>query len=138
MPVHESKILDVTDGTWESPCYRPCTATKAMNYLWVFFFSKYGFQITGATISEGKWESVNTTRIRITLAQKVTITRSFYPPLSLSKLLPEIGGALGLWLGLGLVQLFSHGIDILSYLQKLTVNQKKNSKMSEMEEDFPC
>ena len=59
---------------------------------------------------------MNYSSIRITFEEKVVITRSFYPSVDFPQLLPNIGGALGLWLGLGVVQLVSYGIDLIDFL----------------------
>ena len=41
----------------------------------------------------------------MTFDQTVEISESYYPPPSLTRLLVELGGSLGLWLGVGIIQL---------------------------------
>ena len=57
--------------------------------------------------------------VAITLDQTVPITESFYPDFSLSKLFTEMGGALGLWLGVGAVQFCLYASELVSYLRKI-------------------
>ena len=49
----------------------------------------------------------------------VEITEYKYADLDFAKLCAEIGGALGLWLGLGIIQLFHEGLDIVGSLKQL-------------------
>ena len=52
--------------------------------------------------------------VDITLDQTVTITESFYPGLSVTKLISSLGGSLGFWLGLGIIQLCQAALDTLA------------------------
>ena len=45
------------------------------------------------------------TKIQLTFDQTVTITESFYPGISPTKIFSDLGGSLGLWLGVGAIQL---------------------------------
>ena len=50
--------------------------------------------------------------IVLTMNQEVTITESFIPEFSISSFFADIGGSLGLWLGVGAVQLLSSGLGL--------------------------
>ena len=47
----------------------------------------------------------------------VKITEYKYASLNFTKLCAEIGGALGLWLGLGIIQLFQEGLGLVRKVQ---------------------
>ena len=49
----------------------------------------------------------------ITLDQMVTVTESRYPEMSFTKLLSEIGGSLGIWLGMGIIQLCVMAVNLV-------------------------
>ena len=97
---------DLVDGTMESDCYRPCLTTKTV----------------GALISK-KNEERNFTTFDFTFDQKVIITESFYPIFSFTNLLTSLGGAMGLWLGVSVVQIFSYSVTVASAF-KLSILKK--------------
>ena len=49
----------------------------------------------------------------------VEITEYKYASLNFTKLCAEIGGALGLWLGLGIIQLFQEGLGVVRRIQQM-------------------
>ena len=49
----------------------------------------------------------------ITLDQVVTVTESNYPKMSFTKFFSDIGGSLGLWLGMGIIQLCVIAVNLL-------------------------
>ena len=51
----------------------------------------------------------------------VEITEYKYASLNFTKLCAEIGGALGLWLGLGIIQLFHEGLGLAKRLQQIFI-----------------
>ena len=84
MPVNYE---DLFDGTVVSPCPLPCTST----------------QISGAQIST-RYISANYSTFDLTFSQMVTINISEYPSFDWTMFLSELGGAMGLWFGLGVAQ----------------------------------
>ena len=50
--------------------------------------------------------------------QVVNIQESIFPPPSLSTLLADLGGCLGLWLGVGIVQLCINGLNLIKFLKE--------------------
>ena len=51
--------------------------------------------------------------IGFTINPEVTITESYIPEFSVSTFFADLGGSLGLWLGVGAVQLLSMGVTLL-------------------------
>ena len=71
-------------------------------------------QILGAQLSYQSQE--NETTFDLTMDQEVTVTESFYPPFSPLTFFTVMGGALGLWLGVGVVQVVSYVASAASWL----------------------
>ena len=46
----------------------------------------------------------------MTFDETVMVTESFYKPLSRSELFSALGGALGLWIGVGMMQIIEHAL----------------------------
>lgn len=101
-----SMIYDFFDGTFATPCFLPCLTT----------------QVKGALVSTQILGKNKPTTFELTFDQRVSTTKSFYPDPSITNLFSELGGSLGLWLGLGLLQLCVTFINIVKYI---TENIKK-------------
>ena len=50
--------------------------------------------------------------------EMVTVTESFYPPASIPTFMAEIGGILGLWLGVGTLQIFLYAIELFDFTKE--------------------
>ena len=53
----------------------------------------------------------------MTINQDVQITEYFYPSFSFSKFLSDFGGCVGLWLGLGTLQIATHAMEIFTAIK---------------------
>ena len=70
------------------------------------------FQIIGTKLI-GEPFYRNFTKFEITFDKTVTVNRSFYPNPSIYHVVAELGGCLGLWLGVGIVQISLQGLNIM-------------------------
>ena len=101
-----SDFARIFDGSVESPCLKPCKFTGAAGK----FLSKKGDK----TYSQ----------FDLSINQEVTITRSYIPEFSVSTFIADLGGSLGLWLGVGAVQLLSSGLGLLTWIRdKLAISK---------------
>ena len=72
-----------------------------------FTFTIIYCQVHGSLISSSPTYSYYTL-FEISVDQRVKITESFYATPSLAEIFSSLGGALGLWLGLGMMQIVEH------------------------------
>ena len=70
-------------------------------------FRDKGKTVHGSCISSSPKYSYYTL-FEISIDQRVKITESFYATSSLAEIFSSLGGALGLWLGLGIMQIVEH------------------------------
>ena len=75
------------------------------------------FQITGIITTEKYWKNPYST-FYIGLDKTITITESRFPKLDVAKLFADLGGTLGLWLGLGVIQMISFLLHFFTLFQK--------------------
>ena len=78
---------EIVTGTAESECPLPCLSTD----------------VTSVFLDE-KYDSIKKSRIDITFSNKVVITVTYFPRFSIASFMSELGGSMGMWLGLGVVQ----------------------------------
>ena len=64
----------------------------------------------------------NFSTIDLTFDSAVSISESFYPPLSFTELFSKLGGSLGLWLGLGVMQIIEKAADLAEILNVVVKN----------------
>ena len=82
-------------------------------------FCLYNLKISYLQIAGTHFQSVKIDIghiIDLTFDQDVAITEHFYPDFSLSNFFTELGGSLGLWLGLGATQLVNIGLDFYLWM----------------------
>ena len=59
---------------------------------------------------------IDYTGFYLSIYQEVEVTEHYIPGFSVSTFLAELGGSLGLWLGVGAVQLLSMGVGLLNWI----------------------
>ena len=59
----------------------------------------------------------NTSVIALFINPEVTVTESYIPEFSLSTFVADLGGSLGLWLGVGAVQIMSSGLAFVNWIK---------------------
>ena len=74
-------------------------------------------KVQAALVYKGKSLRENT-KIGIKFDEMVTVTESFYPPASIPTFMAEIGGILGLWLGVGTLQMFLYFLEFLDFTKE--------------------
>ena len=81
--------------------------TSRSNFFYNFF------QISARIVDSF---SVDYPAFAFSLKQEVEVTESYIPEFSISTFLAGLGGSLGLWLGVGAVQLIGVGVGILDWV----------------------
>ena len=105
---HEVQAYAHYNGYIKSTCPRPCTQT----------------QIKLNKLVTEKWSQ---TMVEVMFSDKVMVTYNYYPEFSLVEALASLGGSLGLWLGLGVLQLLQLLLATLVSLVDSLTNKKKSS-----------
>ena len=77
-------------------------------------------QIAGSLVWKSTKEDVSS--ISLMFDDKVTITEHYVPEFSISTFVANLGGSLGLWLGVGAVQIFGTGVDIMLWIRTKLFN----------------
>ena len=81
----------------------------------------YFLKVSGRFISNLKAESFS--MLIFTLNQEIIMTESFIPKFSLSSFFAELGGSLGLWLGVGALQLVSLLVSAASWINYQSIKK---------------
>ena len=74
-------------------------------------------QVEGALFKKKSYE-YNESRLELSIKDQVVVKKSFYPPLSVMNLFSSLGGVMGLWLGMGILQILDYGIVITKYFPR--------------------
>ena len=72
-------------------------------------------------------------KLSLMFDDEVAITEFYIPEFSISTFVADLGGSLGLWLGVGAVQIFGSVVDIITWIkgQKNQLNDMLVNKHSE-------
>ena len=71
------------------------------------------FQFYGSLFSIEQTDKYHTS-MDLTFYQTITVTESYYPTFSFTKFFAELGGSIGLWLGMGLLQIGIYLVDLIA------------------------
>ena len=99
------ELTNIASGFALPPCKLPCTTT------------------TGA-IKENSRDAFMMPFITVVFGETIKITTTDFVPFSLANFLSSLGGSLGLWLGLGLLQLGQEGLRGLGLLLRAAQQQE--------------
>ena len=69
---------------------------------------------------------MNQSLVKVTFQDEVIITKSEFAPLSISELFSTLGGVIGLWLGVGMLQIVDHGMILAKICSQFTIKESKN------------
>ena len=70
---------------------------------------------------------MNQSLVKLAFQDEVIITKSEYAALSISELFSTLGGVIGLWLGVGMLQIVDHGMILAKLCSQFTIKEKKDS-----------
>ena len=91
------EYYDIMSGDSESDCLEPCTQTK----------------IATAFLTDKVIDHHNRSKIDITFSKMVSISRTDFPKFNLAAFVSSIGGSMGFWLGLSVIQAMNLSITLL-------------------------
>ena len=80
----------------------------------------------GSLISR-RFRSRNYSTIDLTFDSAVSMKESFFAPLSMTELFSQLGGALGLWLGLGVMQIVEKASNFEEIISAVLKNIKQKN-----------
>ena len=112
-------VMDLADGLQESSCAQPCLDSKVLIiYIFIQFAGPvYLFQVFATNVFDRDHVG-NISRFGMIFDQTVTVTEYFYPNFSLTQFFSSMGGALGLWLGVGVLQMGDFSLKMIKFFKK--------------------
>lgn len=97
-------MVDYFTGIKNSDCFKPCMSTKV-----------------SGVITSNQFFSKNFTFVNLAFDSVVKVEEYFYPQFSIVEFLSSIGGSLGLWLGVGVLQITNMISRIMSCIQNINM-----------------
>ena len=95
------RLFEYFTGIKESSCLKPCIVTQVQKII-IKHFTLHLLKVKGVMTEH---ERSKNNMVTIFFDQTVDVTEYFYPQFSVTEFLSNVGGCLGLWLGLGVIQM---------------------------------
>ena len=99
-----------------SNCPMPCLASKVPFFQNETLNTSTPFKVSVRPLPATDKILRTTSVFALHINQEVTVTESYIPDFSFSVFIADLGGSLGLWLGVGAVQIISNGVDFVNWI----------------------
>ena len=101
-------------GLMNQTALNPAFLPKYPHKIRLICDSWMSFKVSGRFLSLHKYRH---SLLSLTFNHEVTITEYYIPDFSISSFFADLGGSLGLWLGVGFVQLLGNWIQFMSWIR---------------------
>ena len=107
---------NLINGNLISNCPIPCLSSKVHN-LASCNIKSYIPKVSVRPLPPLPYVLKNASIFALFVNPEVTLTESYIPEFSFSTFVADLGGSLGLWLGVGAVQIMSSGVIVVNWIQ---------------------